>query len=352
MDMSLDQIIKLQNKKKKQSTTRSQQSARGRGKGARGGGARRGGGLKKVGVVTGLRNRRLGVGAKAVVNGGGARQRLAQNLVKRAMLQRRRQAISQRKAVNAASASGQANTQRLLQEMRHWRQTAQVLQSALQQQVAVSPKKIRLRRNNFQQPDFQQVQTRTSLQNRLGWRGRPNRRGGVNQRVIVRKTIQQPRNSSGTFGQMQSDVLSREQARQQRLADEIMNQTLQTIGGVRTRGRGRARGRRQILPETNVQLARNNISRRFGGQSFAGAQLRQVGGLTRGRGRGSQRGAVGRQTARDSVNTFRSSFVSVNQGGTTLNERFGGGGGAGVGVNSFVGRGRGGRRGRGRRYNY
>lgn len=61
---------------------------------------------------------------------------------------------------------------------------------------------------------------------------------------------------------MQSDVLSREQARQQRLADEIMNQTLQTIGGVRTRGRGRARGRRQILPETNVQLARNNISRR------------------------------------------------------------------------------------------
>lgn len=72
----------MQNKEKKQSATRSQQSARGRGKGARGGGARRGGGLKKVGVVTGLRNRRLGVGAKAVVNGGGARQRLAQNLVK------------------------------------------------------------------------------------------------------------------------------------------------------------------------------------------------------------------------------------------------------------------------------
>lgn len=71
-------------------------------------------------------------------------------LLQRAMLQRRQQAIAQRRAANNAIAQGDvAQSQRLLQAVRRWRNTAQVLQVALQQQqqvaIQTSPKKIRLR---------------------------------------------------------------------------------------------------------------------------------------------------------------------------------------------------------------
>lgn len=78
-------------------------------------------------------------------------------------------------------------------------------------------------------------------------------------------------NPTTTFGRMQSDIISREQARQQRLANDIMNQTLQSIGAGRSlggrrggRGRGRGRGRNFNLERinNNVQLARNSINRR------------------------------------------------------------------------------------------
>lgn len=288
MDMSLDEIIRLQASKK---------SGKGRSGSFR---------LKNgVGKSAGFKNHHTFATP--------AGQRVAQNLVKRAMIGQRKQAIfkrghNPRMATVMDTQLGNNRAQRFVYSMRKWQKTAHVFQNVLQWQEN-RPRRRRtvgLRREKVARVLPTRLGISQSLQSRLGWKNNsPN--------TFQNNLIRQPTNfrtgrgrRNNTFGQMQNDIVSREQARGERLITNLLSKTInRSIRNSRKRG--------ALSSDFNNRRFNNGIRNNFNG-----------------RGRNVSYGN------RNRFNFSNQSFLensSTNGPTITLNERFGGGKN---GFNSYV----------------
>jgi len=234
IDMSLDQIIKMQGKQKQIGKNwKGKNTHFGKGKARTTSFSNRKIKTQVSGTSTRMRSR---LSFKVPVTG----QRMARNLLKRAMLSGRRETINNRHSARNGSSlaidrefvSGN-KTLKLQREVQKLRGAVKLLSGALQ-----GHEKPHLNQINRFKPSNPRFLTTSIVQNRIGW-NQLNRKANVNikqegnQRHYNNVQVSMPNHkvrgrgnpmflNSTTYNSMQSDAASREEARQHRMMADLM----------------------------------------------------------------------------------------------------------------------------------